>query len=745
MTLAAVVPDIAFSGTSGSGTMGPFSLVKNGTPLVFYANSEVVVLRYDSVTDTTPTLLTEGTHYTLTGGPTAGLITLISPSTGLLTAERLYVTTASALAQGLDLVNGGNFSSANLERRLDVIFQILQQHARDIKSTIRFALFDTDEIPRTTPLGAVIDKIPYLTGTAASPTVGYLDVLALNDLSELSEQALEDIATVAADLASADTIGIVAAGMDDVEDVADALPVLVPALPNMATVAEALNDGTIGDLLDGQVGKSDTYAALTAIPASARVNDMIVLVASRTTDGDGAHGSWRFDSASSVTANGGTILAPDTGTGRWIRICDPGSYNVRWFGAVGNGTTSDSSAIQSAINVVKSAGGGTLFFPAGVYRITTALNATNMKGVILEGVGSAQPTYDFGNVFPRTGTVLLGVTGAGKCVLDLIGGASCIVRNMAIVTLAAAGFGAAEPGASQIGILTGTSASGAPDGMGGTAVNFYNLAIVMHNGGTGAPTVPIYGLSHNLDEWHQIWTLGNYGIFTAVANILSVSPEYVAFGSAIGGFNHAMSSINLLGYGTAGHAPYYAEQSNHVTISQLYIGNIYGGAGALGNTFGMYLKDCQNYTVDLAVDYFSYAIQLAGFTAKLVFRGTTYPNLTPINSGQPLAVYMNAPTNLQDCKFDITVTRNSGQTFPNNNYHYVGIQLPRISNVEFLINNATAFAAYMDALSASPPPFFNVQFNGPDDTATVGLLVAGAPAALADYRLFRNGNKTGTA
>lgn len=62
-----------------------------------------------------------------------------------------------------------------------------------------------------------------------------------------------------------------------------------------------------------------TYAALTVIPASFRFDDMLVYVASRATDGDGGEGWWRFDAASSATANGGTILAPDAGTGRWIR------------------------------------------------------------------------------------------------------------------------------------------------------------------------------------------------------------------------------------------------------------------------------------------------------------------------------------------------------------------------------------------------------------------------------------------
>jgi hypothetical protein len=249
MTISAVVPDIAFAGSSNPGTLGPFSLVKSGTPLVFYANSEVVVLRYDSVTDTTPTLLVEGTDYTLTGGPSTGSITLTSPQTGLLTAERLYVTTLSALAQSLDLVNGGNFSSSNLERRLDVIFQILQQHAREIKSTMRFAMFDTDEIPKTTPLGAVIDKVPYVTGTASAPTVAFLDALVLNDLSELSDENLANIATVVADLAGADTIGLVAAAIDDVETVADNLEDVGIVADNIDAIL-ALNAGSFQYVVD---------------------------------------------------------------------------------------------------------------------------------------------------------------------------------------------------------------------------------------------------------------------------------------------------------------------------------------------------------------------------------------------------------------------------------------------------------------------------------------------------------------
>jgi len=44
-----------------------------------------------------------------------------------------------------------------------------------------------------------------------------------------------------------------------------------------------------------------------------------------------------------------------------------GFYNVRAYGAVGDGTTIDSPAIQRAIEAASAAGGGAIHFPAGVY------------------------------------------------------------------------------------------------------------------------------------------------------------------------------------------------------------------------------------------------------------------------------------------------------------------------------------------------------------------------------------------
>jgi len=67
----------------------------------------------------------------------------------------------------------------------------------------------------------------------------------------------------------------------------------------------------------------------------------------------------------------------------WIATPDErtaGNYNVRDFGAAGNGRTDDTLAIQSALAFVATRNGGTLFFPEGDYQVG---NVPDFKGLVL--------------------------------------------------------------------------------------------------------------------------------------------------------------------------------------------------------------------------------------------------------------------------------------------------------------------------------------------------------------------------
>ena len=50
-----------------------------------------------------------------------------------------------------------------------------------------------------------------------------------------------------------------------------------------------------------------------------------------------------------------------------------GYYNVKAYGAIGNGTTDDTNAIQAAIDAVPSTG-GVVFLPVGVYKLTDTID-----------------------------------------------------------------------------------------------------------------------------------------------------------------------------------------------------------------------------------------------------------------------------------------------------------------------------------------------------------------------------------
>jgi len=64
------------------------------------------------------------------------------------------------------------------------------------------------------------------------------------------------------------------------------------------------------------------------------------------------------------------------------------SINVADFGAVGNGTTDDTTAIQNAINAANTNGGGSVYFEAKDYLITNAISL--YSGISLIGFGAGQ-------------------------------------------------------------------------------------------------------------------------------------------------------------------------------------------------------------------------------------------------------------------------------------------------------------------------------------------------------------------
>jgi hypothetical protein len=162
------------------------------------------------------------------------------------------------------------------------------------------------------------------------------------------------------------------------------------------------------DYVKGMAGEDSilgvtTIAALRALAAGAAA---YVQLAGHTTAGDGGGGLFRWEAALGTSDDNGIIIRPGSAPalGRWVRQYS-GAVNVKWYGATGNGVSSDQIAVAAAAAYLLNAGGGDLLIPRGTYLLTGAItfgDATSRVRVVMESMArftsavSANVTfYDF--------------------------------------------------------------------------------------------------------------------------------------------------------------------------------------------------------------------------------------------------------------------------------------------------------------------------------------------------------------
>lgn len=91
-----------------------------------------------------------------------------------------------------------------------------------------------------------------------------------------------------------------------------------------------------------------------------------------------------------VTMPGGGTA---TGSKVGIHTFLPYTFNVRDFGATGDGTTNDTTAVQAALDAAEAAGGGTVFVPIGTYLVKQLTVASKIR-VQGQGWGSILQRLD---------------------------------------------------------------------------------------------------------------------------------------------------------------------------------------------------------------------------------------------------------------------------------------------------------------------------------------------------------------
>ena len=94
-------------------------------------------------------------------------------------------------------------------------------------------------------------------------------------------------------------------------------------------------------------------------------------------------------------------------------------YSVKDYGAIGDGVTDDTAAIQAALNACNTAGGGCVYVPRGTF-LATQLSMAGMANVILMGSGTGSTIKWSWNAATAAGSLLTISAGASRCRVNML-------------------------------------------------------------------------------------------------------------------------------------------------------------------------------------------------------------------------------------------------------------------------------------------------------------------------------------
>lgn len=154
-------------------------------------------------------------------------------------------------------------------------------------------------------------------------------------------------------------------------------------------------------------------AALTALTSNTGlVDNGLYQTLGRSSENDGGQGQWLYDSASTTTANGGTILAIDGGgAGRFFRQLD--ANRIVWLQWFGDLTTASgfTAALRAAITTAGV--GGEVHIPYGTYTYNDSFTVLSAQRIIGHGLPFMTKAANVASTFIMTNATRAEINGIG--------------------------------------------------------------------------------------------------------------------------------------------------------------------------------------------------------------------------------------------------------------------------------------------------------------------------------------------